>query len=148
MTKKFIVVVGLVLLSGIAQAEDWAVEVSLSYVNSKLSLVGDVPVLSFTVAAGECVKGKTRTEDMIPKPIKVTQEICIAKAGDKTEIKGWIFATDRITDLAFKGERGAADRGMLNYGQPVNLQTDGGFIQAVSGHYTIRATRLRRITPL
>lgn len=138
MYKKTLAAITLGLLSGIAQAESWVVEVSLGYVNSKVKAVVDVPVLRFAVPVGGCVKGQTRTEDMIPKPVKVTQEICVAKSGDKTEIKGWVFAKDRITDLALDGKLSA---GALNYGQPVSLQTDGGYIKAVSGHYTIVATR-------
>jgi hypothetical protein len=129
------------LASGIANAEAWIVDVSLSYINSNVQVITDVPVLSFTVPVGECVKGKTRTENMIPKPVKVTQEICVAKSGNKTEIKGWLFASDRITDLAFKGERGAADRGALNYGRPVQIQTDGGYVKTTNGPYTIVAMR-------
>lgn len=136
MHKKALAAIVLALLSGLAQAEAWLVDVSLSYVNSKVKAVVDIPVLNFTVPVGECVKGKTRTEDMIPKPIKVTQEICVTKDGDKTEIKGWVFATDRINDPIFK-----ETRGQLNYGQPVNLQTDGGYVKAISGHFTIEARR-------
>jgi|APLak6261703504_1056268.scaffolds.fasta_scaffold06780_2 hypothetical protein len=143
--KKTLAVIILCGISGMASAEAWIVDVSLSYVNSKVKLIENVPVLSFIVPVRECVKGLTRTEDMIPKPAKVTQEICVSKSGDITKIKGWVFAKNRITDLAFKGERGAADRGALNYGMPVSFEIDGGFVKFTSGHYTVTAARTMSI---
>lgn len=129
------------LLSSVLHAEAWEVTVTVNYVNSQIKAVVDVPVLTFMVPVGQCVKGKTRTERMIPKPIKVTQEICVQRDRDRTKIKGWIFATERITDLAMKGELGASDRGVLNYGQPLDIDTDGNYIQTRDGHYTITASR-------
>lgn len=125
----------------LASAEAWIVDVTASYMDSRLTLIQDKPVLSFTVPVGECVKGLSRTEDMIPKPIRVTQEICVSKSGEATKIKGWVFSTERITNLAFQGERGAAIRGNLNYGQPINAEIHGDFVKFTSGHYTLSATR-------
>lgn len=125
----------------IASAEAWIVDVTLSYMDSQLKLVQNEPVLSFTVPVGECVKGLSRTEDMIPQPMRVTQEICVSKSGETTKIRGWIFSKERITNLAFKDERGAAIRGNLNYGQPINAEIHGDFVKFTSGHYTLSATR-------
>lgn len=128
-------------LSGLANAQAWLVDVKLTYLNSRPELVSDVPVLSFRVPVGTCVRGLTRTEDMIPEPVQVTQKICIDTSGDTTKIEGWVFAKDRITDLAFTGDRGASTRGALNYGQPVQAQTNGSTMIFSSGHYTITAKK-------
>jgi hypothetical protein len=126
----------LVVAASIARAESWEVSVSLGYVDRHRSLHTDIPVMSAIVSMGKCVDGLSRTEKMLTGPVKVTQHLCVDKAGDVTTFTGWVFASKRIADPLFEGERGA-----LNYGQPLTFSTDGNRVSFTSGHYRVTAIR-------
>lgn len=144
MKKSLFVATVLSVFSEFAVATDWVVDAKLSYVNSKLKVVDQVPVFNFFIPEGKCVQGLSRTEDMIPTPIKVTQEMCVTASGGKTVFSGWVFAKERITDTAFSGDLGKSDLGALNYGQPVWFEFDGGYMHFKAGHYSITATRKQK----
>lgn len=130
----------------VAVSSPWDVVVTATYINDKVKIVGDIPVMHVLVREGQCVKGLTRAEKMIPKEIPVTQEICVERdSGGRAMISGWVFVTKRITDTAFEGARGAQNRGELNYGMPIRITTDGTFVRSQTGPYTITATQPKPI---
>lgn len=125
-----------------AFADSWHVVVTANYMNRKLSLVQDVPVMDVTVDDSKCFIGETRTTEMVSGPVKSTERMCVRKEGEHTDFAGFVFPKQPITDLAFPGERGAKDRGELSFGVPVAAALIGRYMRINLGHYTLTATRI------
>lgn len=117
-------------------ADRWVVEVSVSYISKAAKSVSGVPVIQLEVPVGECATAETRLVALPSRSERVSQRICVSRNGDKTIIHGWVFAGARLADQAIR-----SDYSLLQYGQPLHIETDGQFIRTVAGPYAIVANR-------
>jgi hypothetical protein len=139
--KKIAIVLFASAVSCAAHADAWHVVVTANYMDSRLKLVQDVPVLDVTVKSAKCFVGDTRTTQMVSGPAKSTEKMCVSQDGDRTVFEGFVFPKQPITDLPFSGERGAQERGELSYGVPVSASLIGRYLKMSFGHYILTATR-------